>query len=103
MNNKNKVSFMTLEELDNELFVGNPKAIRAFFNVAIEEYLKDGDKSALADALSLVVKWSGASNLARKTKLSRQSIYNATKPNTAPSFTTVVNMLHAAGFRLTLR
>ncbi len=99
----NKVSFATMEDLDNRFFVGNPKAIRAFFNVAVEEYLKDGDKAALADALALVVKWSGASNLARKTKLSRQSIYNATKPTTSPSFTTVVNMLHAAGFRLTLR
>lgn len=102
MTKKNKITFAGMEDLDNEIFVKNPKAIKAYLNVAIEEYLKDGDKKALSEALALVVKWSGASNLARKTKMSRQGIYKAVKPTTSPSFTTVLNMLHGAGLRFTI-
>ena len=102
MTKKDKISFGTTEELDQAVFVNNPKAIRAFINVAIEDYLKDGDKKELSESLDLVVKWIGASKLARKTGMSRQGIYNAVKPKTEPAFTTVLNMLHSAGFRFTV-
>ena len=102
MTRKSSYSLVPMEEFDKRFFINNPEAIRTFINVAIEDYLKDGNQKELSEALSLVVKWVGASNLARKTNMSRQGIYNAVKPTTKPAFSTVLNMLHGAGFRLTV-
>lgn len=100
MTKKNKISLTTLEDLDNEVFVNKPEAIRAYLNVAIEEFLYNHDQTDFTKALSLAMKWAKVSNVATKAQLSRQGIYKAIRCNSNPSFTTVLRMLQGAGFSL---
>lgn len=95
---KNKVSFITLEELDAEVFINNPERIIAYLNVAIEDYLFNHNQTELSQALALAMKWANVSNVATKSQLSRQGIYKAIRQNANPSFSTVIKMLHGAGF-----
>lgn len=98
MPKKNKVSFATLEELDQKVFVNKPEAIRAFLNVALEDYMYDHNKAEFFKALAMAMKWAKVSNVATKAQLTRQGVYKAIRPNSNPSFTTVISMLQGAGF-----
>nr|QGT50643.1 hypothetical protein Elusimicrob1349_1130 [uncultured Elusimicrobia bacterium] len=100
MTKKPKISFLTLEEVDREFFENKPENIRSFLNVAIEEYMADGDKAAFMDALAVVAKYAGISKVAGKSGLTRQGIYKAVRPGARPAFTTVLDILHGAGFSL---
>lgn len=98
MTNKNKISFATKEDFEKEFFVNKPEAIRAFLNVALEDYLYDHNKAEFFQALALAMKWAKVSNVATKAQLTRQGVYKAIRPNSNPSFTTVISMLQGAGF-----
>lgn len=98
MTKKNKISFVTLEELDRKLFVNKPENVLAFLNVALAEYRRDGNRRAFLDALALVAKWVGVSKIAQKSGMTRQGVYKAIKPGSRPSFLTVLDLLQSAGF-----
>ena len=98
MTKKNKITLMKMPEFEKLFFKNNAEQIRAFLNVAIEEYLQNKNKEEFLQALALAVKWAGVSNVASKSNLTRQGIYNAIKTNANPSFTTVMSMLHGVGF-----
>lgn len=102
MTRKNKISYMSMKEFEEEFFVSNPDNIRAYLNAAISDYLFDGNKEGLLKALSKAMKWAKVSNVATKSQLSRQGIYNAIRPGAHPEFTTVLSMLHGAGFHVTV-
>ena len=100
MTKKPVISFMTLDELDRKFFENQPENLRAFLNVAIEEYMADGNKAAFMDALAVVAKWAGVGKVAGKGGLTRQGVYKALRPGARPAFTTVLDILHGAGFSL---
>jgi probable addiction module antidote protein len=70
----------------------------------IEEYLiaafETEDPAEIADALGVVAKAKGMSQLAQETGISRGALYKALRPEGNPEFATIVGVVHALGFRL---
>ncbi|MEP7455052.1 addiction module antidote protein [Phyllobacterium sp. SB3] len=72
----------------------------------IEEYLmavcEDGTASEIARALGSIAKARGVADLARKTGLTRQTLYKALSGQGNPELATISKVADALGLRLTL-
>ena len=70
----------------------------------IEAYLSDafehGDAGEIADALGVVARARGMTELARETGLSRASLYRALSADGSPELPTVLKVMSALGLRL---
>ncbi len=70
----------------------------------IEAFLADafahGDAAEIADALGVVARARGMSELARETGLSRASLYRALSAEGRPELPTVLKVMAALGLRL---
>jgi probable addiction module antidote protein len=70
----------------------------------VEEYLRaafeDGSAAEIADALGVVARARGMSELARDTGLSRQALYKALSASGNAGFGTILAIAQALGFRL---
>lgn len=73
---------------------------------AIEEYLtaasEDGDPQRIAQALGVIARARGISDLSRATGLPRQSLYKALSGEGNPEFRTIAKVADALGFKLSL-
>ncbi len=79
----------------------DPKSSRMYIEIALEEYEEDQDKEALFVALRNVTEAQGGiSQLADRTGLNRQNLYNALSRNGNPRFDTLEAILNALGFRI---
>ena len=70
-------------------------------NELISEYLniviKEGDSEDVKNAVGTIAKAIGMSEIAKRSGLSRPSLYKAFSENSKPQFTTVIKVLHAIG------
>lgn len=70
---------------------------------AIAEYLTDaletGDPAFVSDALGVVARAHGMSEIARIAGMSRESLYRALSADGNPKFETVLRVMHAMGLR----
>lgn len=84
--------------------LSHPEEARAYLEVALEEYEKDHDLDAFLLALRDVAQARGGlSNLAKKTSLSRQSLYKILSAHGNPKLYTLGNILKGLGFRLAIQ
>ncbi len=71
---------------------------------AISAYLEDafgsGDATFIADALGTIARAKGMTEVARKTGLSRESLYKALSKDGNPEFATVLKVLHALDLKI---
>lgn len=75
-----------------------------YIKIAFDEYAKDGDEKALLITLRQAAKAkSNFKDLAAKTGLSRENLYRALSPNGNPRFHTIMLILNALGYALTLQ
>lgn len=83
--------------------LADPKDAELYLQLALDEYEEDGDTEAFLLSLSSVAKAQGGfTELARRTGLSRQSLYKALSPEGNPRLDTLGNVLHAMGFKLSV-
>jgi probable addiction module antidote protein len=72
---------------------------------AIEVFLADafesGDARYIANALGVVARAKGLSNIARQTGLAREHLYESLSENGNPTLETTLAVLKAVGFELT--
>ncbi|MGA2291175.1 addiction module antidote protein [Bradyrhizobium sp.] len=73
-----------------------PEAMLAYLEGAVA----DGDAGEIADALGVVARARGMSQLADETGLTRQALYKALSSDGNPEFATVLKVIRALGFRL---
>jgi len=70
---------------------------------AIAEYLTDaletGDPAFVSDALGVVARARGMSDVARTAGMSRESLYRALSADGNPKFETVLRVMHALGLQ----
>jgi probable addiction module antidote protein len=78
-------------------YLDDDNAIAAYMSEALET----GDVSFIADALGVVARAKGMSQIAAETNLSRESLYRALSSGGNPEFATVVSVMKALGLRLT--
>ncbi|BCW90172.1 hypothetical protein sos41_33400 [Alphaproteobacteria bacterium SO-S41] len=67
----------------------------------LEAVFEDGDPGLITAALGDVARAMGMTKMARKTGLTRESLYRALSAEGKPEFTTVLKVLKAFGLRLT--
>jgi len=66
----------------------------------MSEALESEDPAFVADALGVVARARGMSEVARKAGMSRESLYRALSTDGNPEFATVLRVLQALGLRL---
>jgi probable addiction module antidote protein len=64
------------------------------------EALEIGDPAFIADALGVIARASGMTEVAREAGLSRESLYRSLSAGGNPEFATVLRVIHALGLRL---
>ncbi|MFH6786492.1 MULTISPECIES: addiction module antidote protein [Methylobacterium] len=69
----------------------------------IEAVLEDGDPALIRDAIGIVARARGMSQIAREAGLSRESLYKALSQTGNPSFETVRAVLQAPGLQLSVK
>jgi probable addiction module antidote protein len=81
----------------------NPKEAYGYLQVALEEYQEDNDAESLLIALrNIAAAQGGMSELARKTHLNRQNLYNILSRKGNPRLDTFGLVLKGLGFKLTI-
>ncbi|MFA6618311.1 MAG: addiction module antidote protein [Candidatus Neomarinimicrobiota bacterium] len=80
-------------------FLDNDELIAGY----MEEILKDGDLKLILSAINDIAKAKGISKLAEKSGLGRESMYKALKPDAKPRFETILKIIQAMGFRLSVQ
>ena len=81
----------------------NPEEAINYLQVALEEYENDQNIAAFLLALKTVTFASGGiSTLANRTSLNRQNLYRILSPQGNPRLSTLENILHGLGFRLSI-
>jgi probable addiction module antidote protein len=96
MNKKIKLSdckpFDIAEHLEDEA------AIAEYINIVLE----DNDPAMLASALGDIARARGMTQLAKETGLSRESLYKGLSGDRIPSAETLLKVIHALGFKLSV-
>ena len=69
----------------------------------LEAAMEGNDPKHIASALGDVARSKGMSEIARKTGLGRQALYNALSENGNPTLETLVGVLNALGLQLTVQ
>jgi probable addiction module antidote protein len=89
---------MTIETrpFDPAAYLDSPEAMLAYLEGAFAE----GDASEIADALGVVARARGMSQLAEDTGLTRQALYKALSSDGNPEFATIMKVVRALGLRL---
>ena len=89
---------MTIETrpFDPAAHLDSSEAMLAYLDGAFA----DGDPSEIADALGVVARARGMSQLAEETGLTRQALYKALSSEGNPEFATILKVIRALGLRL---
>jgi probable addiction module antidote protein len=66
----------------------------------MSEALATEDPAFIADALGVVARARGMSEIARESGLSRESLYRALSPDGNPEFNTILRVVRSLGLRL---
>lgn len=92
---------MTLETqpFDPAAYLDSEEAMAAYMNEALET----GDAAFIADALGVIARARGMSQVARDAGLSRESLYRALSSEGNPELATVMQVMRALGLRLSAR
>jgi probable addiction module antidote protein len=69
----------------------------------VEEAMESGDAQLITHALGVVARAKSMSEIARKSGLSRESLYRSLSPSGKPEFGTVVNVLKALDLDLSVK
>jgi probable addiction module antidote protein len=87
----------TTRPFDPAAYLDAPEAIATY----LTEALDTGDPAFVADALGVVARARGMSEVARQAGVSRESLYRALSAEGNPEFGTVLKVAQALGVRLT--
>ena len=85
-----------LKPFDAADYLGDDEAIAAY----LESALEDGDGADFAAALGVVARAKGMTEIARKSGMTRPSLYKSLSDAGRPEFATVQHVLRSLGLRL---
>jgi probable addiction module antidote protein len=84
---------------DAAKYLKTPEAI----SVYLEDIFETEDPELIAPALGTVARAKGMTEVARKTGLSRESLYKALRAEGNPEFATILKVMRALDLKLTAR
>jgi probable addiction module antidote protein len=82
---------------DPAVYLDSPAAIASY----LEEAFEIGDPAFIADALGVVARAHGMTQVAKESGLGRESLYKALSPDGHPELATVIKVMRTLGLRLT--
>jgi probable addiction module antidote protein len=91
-----KIKVADLPEFDATEYLDSESAIAEYLTIVLEE----NDPAALAQALGTIARARGMTEIAESTGLTREALYKALRPNSAPRFDTINRVCAALGVRL---
>ncbi len=83
---------------DAAAYLDNDAAISAY----LEEAMASADPKFIAHALGTVARARGMAQIAKKARLSRESLYKALSGDGNPEFGTIVKVMRAMGLKLSV-
>ncbi len=92
------MSAVKTKPFDPAKYLDNDEAIAAYMTDALET----GDPAFVADALGVVARARGMSDVARAAGVSRESLYRALSANGSPKFDTVLRVMRALGLQFSV-
>jgi probable addiction module antidote protein len=90
---------VTTRPFDEAKYLNTPQAI----SVYLEDIFETEDPELIAHALGVVSRAKGMTEVARKTGLSRESLYKALSAEGNPEFATILKVLRALDLKITAR
>jgi probable addiction module antidote protein len=84
------------KQFDPAVYLDSPASVAAY----LEEAFEIGDPAFIADALGVVARAHGMTQVAKESGLGRESLYKALSPDGHPELATVVKVMRALGLRL---
>jgi probable addiction module antidote protein len=94
MNKRTKVE--NLPEFDEAPYLGSAAAIAAY----LTDILEANNAALLAAALGDIARARGMTEIAKSAGITREALYKALRPDSAPRFDTVSRVCSALGVRL---
>lgn len=95
MKGKGKIK---IRPFDSAEFLDTPEAIAAY----LADALDSGSSAEFQDALNVVARARGMSEIAKAAGVGRENLYNALRTDAHPRFDTIQRVLTALGVRLTI-
>jgi probable addiction module antidote protein len=93
---KKKIKVSDLPRFDAAAYLDDEKAIAAY----LTDILEAGDGALLASALGDIARARGMTEIAAKAGVTREALYKALRPGSAPRFDTIAQVCAALGVRL---
>ena len=90
------MSTLKTQPFDPAAYLDDSESLSAYMS----EALATEDPAFIADALGVVARARGMSEIARESGLSRESLYRALSPDGNPEFNTILRVVRAMGLRL---
>jgi probable addiction module antidote protein len=84
---------------DTAEFLNSPRAVQFY----MEEAMESGDPQLITHALGVVARAMSMSDIARKSGLSRESLYRSLSPTGKPEFGTIMSVLKALDLGLSVK
>jgi len=84
---------------DSAEYLDNPEALAAYLGDA----LASGSAAEFQDALNVVARARGMTEIAKASGLGRENLYNALRVDAHPRFDTIQRVLNALGVQLDVR
>ena len=84
---------------DSAEYLKSEKDIAAYLDAALE----DGDPALIPHPLNTIARARAMTQIARNSRVTRESLYRALAEDGNPEFTTVLKVVHALGLRLRTR
>jgi probable addiction module antidote protein len=93
------VKIKTLPDFDAAPYLENEEAIAAY----LTDIIAANDASLLAGALGTIARARGMSEIAKSAGITREALYKALRPDSAPRFDTISRVCNALGVRLVVQ
>ena len=90
------MSTLKTQPFDPAAYLDDAESLAAYMS----EALATEDPAFIADALGVVARARGMSEIARESGLSRESLYRALSPDGNPEFNTILRVVRSMGLRL---
>ncbi|OOE80924.1 putative addiction module antidote protein [Salinivibrio sp. ML198] len=89
---------ITAPPFDPAAFLNNQEALQAY----LDEAVQTGDPAFIADALGVVARAKGITDIAKQTGLSRETLYRTLSQKGNPNLKTLMAIVDALGVELRL-
>jgi probable addiction module antidote protein len=93
-----KIKISDLPKFDVVDYLKTEKDIAGYLNAVLE----DGDPALFVAAIGDISRAKGMSAIAKKSGVTRESLYRALKIEARPRFETVTKVIHALGMKLSV-